>query len=86
MAGEYEIRRFDREDPLMEDFIGFARQLYEGDPFSLDKPVALGPLPASFFLVSRDGIPAGRAAAIVNPAIAYDDRPTGLDLRVIVQI
>ncbi len=72
------VKQFEKENPLMEKFSAFPARLYEGDPFYLPKPVALGGLPATFFLAYCDGTAAGRAAAVINPEISYRNQATGL--------
>ena len=74
----YSVKKINQDSDHFNEFCEFTTQLYAGDPFYVAKPVFTGPLPAMFFLVYRDDELTGRAAALVNPVISFNNQKTGL--------
>ena len=74
-----EIRSFDRDDPLVEQFEQLTRQLYAGDPYyrthSVSIPRAYAP---QLFLALREGEIVGRIAALNNSELTFKAEKTGL--------
>lgn len=73
------VRSFAHDEPAAEEFAAWPGCLYTNDPFYRPEgDVSPHGLEARYFLVSKDGQTAGRAAALLNPAIRWRNQKTGL--------
>ena len=75
----FSVTSFDKNDRKMKEFISWPGELYENDPFYIeDKRAVMLNTPARFFLVSKGNQIYGRAAALINKDIVYQNYQTGL--------
>jgi len=73
------VQAFTTENtPLLEQFKAFPATLYANDPYWMPSNEAYPEMAVQFFLVLETDRIVGRACAMVNPAIGYQNNLTGL--------